>query len=203
MHRIPYLAVICGLVVVALPSAAWAGEPRLFARAGVGAGIGTVDSTFGYEEPTATGGVLSWEGALGARVSSWLAVHATVFGALAPHARTTVDLQRGRGSFWAQSFGAGLTLAPEHGWRRWPDYRGFVSASAGLSLVDSPMTHALGAGTELAFGLEHRLRSSWWLGLALQGVFQGRNPLQLATEHGYKSGQAAVLLTLTYDPRSG
>ena len=58
-----------------------------------------------------------------------------------------------------------------------------------------------GAGVQVVFGLEYELAETLRIGIGIQGMFEGKRSLQLATNDGFKAGHAGGLLIVSFDRR--
>ena len=151
MHSKSLLVVVYFLISVGTASAQ-DGLPW-FVRGGLGAGASTVSARTGFEEPVSKGPAMLWDGAAGVFVTRRLALHASTFGSLAPGARPTSSCVDNCGpdrhqTFWAQTYGAGLTISPEHAMGRSP-LRFYFSTSTGLAIVGARLLEReLGVGRQ-------------------------------------------------------
>jgi hypothetical protein len=203
-----WLVVALPFLVLYGPTASAQERFPLYVRGGLGAGMTTVSVESGFESPSSHGPGLLWDAAAGGFVTHWLVLHASAFGSVSPRAKPSASCRDNCGperreALWAQTYGAGLTLTPSRSLGR-SRLRPYCSSSAGLAVIGAPVVRVgIGAGVQFAFGLEYELREQLRIGLGIQGMFEGRRPLQIATHDGFRYWQGGGLLSLSYDrPRT-
>ena len=178
----------------------------LFARGGLGGGFGTIDAVQGPEQPTTSGPGLQWDAALGVSVTRWLAVHASAFGSISPAARPATSCvdncgPNRRTTIWAMNYGPGVTFVTPDGLGK-TRLRPFFSSSAGLAIISGPLTRSeTGVAAQVLLGVEYSVTPTVRVGLGLQGMFEGKRSLRLATENGFKAGHAGGIITISFDAR--
>jgi hypothetical protein len=197
------LSLLFGALVHTPRARAESGAPW-FLRVGLGGGYGGIGSEEPDDATNNVGPALAWDGAAGAFVNRYIALHGSLFGHFSPDSVAKYDqAPRTSSRMWTQNFGAGFTLAPPSGFCRVPRLRAFLSMTLSLAVVDDQLMNrgSLGVGSQLLLGFDVRVRAGLHIGLALQGSYAQRGTLEVLDGRTFSAGHAAGLLTFSYDSR--